>query len=293
MKTIDHNYVFALGENKDRAIKVEEGELLVFDTNDCFNNQIDSDKYIFDKLDWEHINPATGPVYLENATVNDCLKVEIIDIKLASEGTMCCLSDNGVLGKDIKEARVKKSQITEEGVYFNDILLPLRPMIGVIGNAPANGSIPCGTPGSHGGNMDNLKITKGSTLYLPIYQEGAYFALGDVHATMGDGEIMVSGIECNAQVSVRLSIIKDHPLTDPMLEDADHVYTIASDEDIEKAIYRACKAMNEIICQKLNYDLNDAGMLMSACGDLQFCQVVDPKRTVRFAMPKKIITSLF
>ena len=29
-------------------------------------------------------------------------------------------------------------------------------------------------------------------------------------------------------------------------------------------------------------------MLMSACGNLQFCQVVDPERTVRMAIPKAV-----
>ncbi len=289
MKTICDNFIFALGDDKEKAIRIQDGELLCFKTRDCFNDQIDNEDYVFDKLDWDHINPACGPVYLADATPEDCLKVEIVDIKLAEEGTMCCLSDNGVLGRDITHASVKKCKITPEGVHFNELVLPLRPMIGVIGNAPAGNSVACGTPGSHGGNMDNLKITKGSTLYLPIFHDGAYFALGDVHAAMGDGEIMVSGVECPAEVTVRLSVVKGARIMDPMLEDVDHIYTIASSENIEDAIYKVCSAMNKIICQQLGYELNEAGMLMSACGDLQFCQVVDPERTVRFAMPKNIL----
>ena len=280
--------VFALGDNKENAVKVQQGEILEFHTRDCFNNQIDSEDYVMDVLDWDHINPATGPVYVEGAEKGDVLKVEILDIKLDDMCTMCCLPENGVLGADITENQVKKVPIKDGKAIFNQFELPLNPMIGVIGVAPENESVPCGTPGRHGGNMDNTKIAKGATLYLPVFHDGAYFGCGDVHACMGDGEIMVSGIEIGAVVSVRLTVLKGVSIDNPRLEDAENIYTIASSEDIEKAIYTATKDMCGILQKNLGYTLNEAGMLMSAAGNLQFCQVVDPERTVRMAMPKTI-----
>jgi amidase len=183
---------------------------------------------------------------------------------------------------------VKKVPIKDGKAIFNQFELPLNPMIGVIGVAPENQPIPCGTPGRHGGNMDNTKIAKGATLYLPIFHDGAYFGCGDVHACMGDGEIMVSGVEIGAVVSVRLTVLKGVSIDNPRLEDAENIYTIASSEDIEKAIYTATKDMCSILQKNLGYTLNEAGMLMSAAGNLQFCQVVDPERTVRMAIPKTI-----
>ena len=280
--------VFALGDNKENAVKVQQGEILEFHTRDCFNNQIDSEDYVMDVLDWDHINPATGPVYVEGAEKGDVLKVEILDIKLDDMGTMCCLPENGVLGADITENQVKKVPIKDGKAIFNQFELPLNPMIGVIGVAPENESVPCGTPGRHGGNMDNTKIAKGATLYLPVFHDGAYFGCGDVHACMGDGEIMVSGVEIGAVVSVRLTVLKGVSIDNPRLEDAENIYTIASSEDIEKAIYTATKDMCGILQKNLGYTLNEAGMLMSAAGNLQFCQVVDPERTVRMAIPKTI-----
>ena len=285
---IKDQYAFALGENKENAISVNQGEVLEFWTKDCFNNQISCESYEMDGLDWDHINPITGPVFVEDAKVGDVLKVEILEIELEAEGTMCCLPDNGVLGADIKESQIKKIPIVDGHAVFNSFKLPLNPMIGVIGVAPEGNPIPCGTPGKHGGNMDNTRIAKGSILYLPVYQEGAYFGLGDVHACMGDGEIMVSGVEIGAKVSVRLSVIKGVSIDNPRLEDDKHIYTIASDEDIEKAVYAATKAMCMNLEKHLGYTLNEAGMLMSACGHLQFCQVVDPERTVCMAIPKTI-----
>ena len=289
---IKEQYAFALGANKENAIIVNQGEVLEFYTRDCFNNQITSECYILDALDWDHINPVTGPVFVNGASAGDILKVEILDIELEDEGTMCCLPENGVLGNDISESQIKKIPVKDGYAIFNEFKIPLNPMIGVIGVAPAGEPIPCGTPGNHGGNMDNTKIAKGSILYLPILHDGAYFGLGDVHACMGDGEIMVSGIEIGAKVSVRLSVIKGISIDNPRLEDENFIYTIASNENLEKAIYAATSAMCKNLEKQLNYSLNEAGMLMSACGNLQFCQVVDPERTVRMAIPKSICNKI-
>ena len=166
-------------------------------------------------------------------------------------------------------------------------------MIGVIGVAPENGSINCGTPGNHGGNMDNKRITEGATLYFPVFHNGAIFSLGDVHAAMGDGEVMVSGVEISADVKVRLSVIKGLSIETPMLENDDICGVIYSHEEIEKAVFHAVRIMNDTVQKKLGLSLNDAGMLLSAVGDLKFCQVVDPERTVMMCIPKSILAQLF
>ena len=139
---IRNQYIFALGDNKENAIKVNTSEIIVFHTRDCFNNQIESEDYILDHLDWDHINPATGPVYIEEAKAGDVLKVEIIDIELENLGTMCTLPENGVLGNDVIEPQTKKLKVEEGYCYFNDLKLPINPMIGVIGVAPKGDSIP-------------------------------------------------------------------------------------------------------------------------------------------------------
>jgi len=288
---IKDTQIFALGE-KENAIEVNLHEEIIFHTKDCFNNQIDSECYKFHVLDWDHINPATGPVYIKEAKAGDVLKVEVLDIELAEEGTMCCLPENGVLGKDVTCDQVKKVKVENGHCHFNDLKIPVNTMIGVIGVAPLEGNISCGTPGNHGGNMDNKRITKGSILYLPVFHDGAYFACGDVHACMGDGEIMVSGVEIDAKVTLRFDVIKGISIKEPRLEDKDYIYTISSDESIEEAIYSCTKTMNEVLCKHLGYCLNDAGMLLSAVGNLQICQVVDPKRTVSMSIPKYICNKI-
>ena len=289
---IKDNYIFRMGDGMDKAVRVKQGEIITFDARDGFNNQIPDESYVMDRLDWDNVNPATGPAYIEGAKKGDILKIEIVDIDVADEGTMCALPGSGILGNDVVKSEVKKVKIVDGCAVFDNFKIPVKPMIGVIGVAPEGEPIPCGVPGNHGGNMDNAKIVKGATLYLPVFHDGAYLSCGDCHAGMGDGEIMVTGVEIPAKISLKCEVIKGKTIKEPRLEDKDYIYTISSDVDIEKAIYSATKTMAEILQDKLGYNLNKAGMLISLAGNLEFCQVVDPALTVRMAIPKDICNEI-
>lgn len=289
---IKDNYIFRMGDGKENAVRVKQGEIITFDALDGFCNQIPDESYVMDRLDWDNVNPATGPAYIEGAEKGDILKIEIIDIDVADEGTMCALPGSGVLGGDVVQSEVKKVKVVDGCAVFDNFKIPVKPMIGVIGVAPEGEPVPCGVPGNHGGNMDNAKIVKGATLYLPVFHDGAYLSCGDCHAGMGDGEIMVTGVEIPAKISLRCEVIKGKTIKEPRLEDAENIYTISSDVNIEKAIYSATKTMAEILQDKLGYNLNKAGMLISLAGNLEFCQVVDPALTVRMALPKNICSEI-
>ncbi len=289
---IKDNYIFRMGDGMDKAVHVKQGEIITFDALDGFCNQIPDESYVMDHLDWDNVNPATGPAYIEGAEKGDILKIEIIDIDVADEGTMCALPGSGILGGDVVQSEVKKVKIVDGCAVFDSFKIPVKPMIGVIGVAPEGEPVPCGVPGNHGGNMDNAKIVKGAVLYLPVFHDGAYLSCGDCHAGMGDGEIMVTGVEIPAKISLRCEVIKGKTIKEPRLEDAEYIYTISSDVDIEKAIYSATKTMAEVLQDKLGYNLNKAGMLISLAGNLQFCQVVDPALTVRMAIPKDICNEI-
>lgn len=291
---IEGNTVFSMAAAAAPVCHVENNSTITYITKDCFDNQFMEEGADLDSLDWECINPATGPVYIEGAMPGDVLKIKIEDIQTEEWGTMAAIPDNGVLGSGIARGKVKRIPVKEGVAWFTkSIGIPCAPMIGVIGVAPSEGEIPCGEPGSHGGNMDNTRIKAGATLYLPVFQQGALLALGDVHACMGDGEIMVTGLEIPARVTVTVEVVKGITLENPMLEDEESCYTIASHEDLETAIHTAVKAMTEIVMRELEMSLEDAGMLLSAMGNLQFCQVVDPKRTVRMEMRKTVLGKLF
>ena len=291
---VEGQTVYAMWGKNRPGWKVKSGSELTFVTRDCFDNQLLEEDARLEGLDWDAINPATGPVWIEGALPGDVLKVTSREIRVAALGTMAAIPGNGVLGELVKENALKHIRVRDGIAEFSPgIRIPCSPMIGVIGVAPAGEeAIPCGEPGSHGGNMDNTRIGAGTVLYLPVFQEGALLAMGDVHACMGDGEIMVTGLEIPAEVDVQVEVLKGVSIRNPMLETEEACYTIASDEDLEKAVFSAVYDMTQVVMRQLNMSLEEAGMLLSAMGNLQFCQVVDPKRTVRMEMKRSVLRNM-
>ena len=291
---VEGQTVYAMWGKNRPGWKVKSGSELTFVTRDCFDNQLLEEDARLEGLDWDAINPATGPVWIEGALPGDVLKVTIREIRVAELGTMAAIPGNGVLGELVKENALKHIRVRDGIAEFSPgIRIPCSPMIGVIGVAPAGEeAIPCGEPGSHGGNMDNTRIGAGTVLYLPVFQEGALLAMGDVHACMGDGEIMVTGLEIPAEVDVQVEVLKGVSIRNPMLETEEACYTVASDEDLEKAVFSAVYDMTQVVMRQLNMSLEEAGMLLSAMGNLQFCQVVDPKRTVRMEMKRSVLRNM-
>lgn len=282
--------IYAFSKEHSPISNINSGETVIIETYDCFENQITSADSTYESLDWSKVNPATGPVYVEGAEVGDILEVTIDDIKLEDQGVMAVSPGMGVLGEKITNFEAKLIPIENGKAIFNEnIHIPLNPMIGVIGVAPQGEPISCGTPGSHGGNIDNKMITKGTTLYFPVFQQGALFALGDLHAAMGDGEICVTGIEIAGQVTVTLKVIKGKSLYNPVLETDEFIGTIASAKTIDEAVKLSVEDMVGLLQDKLNLPLSELTMLLSAVGQTEICQVVDPLMTTRFLVPKWVL----
>lgn len=284
------SFIYAMDKNNKPALKVKSGTQVEIDTFDCFQDQIQSEQTTFNAIDWNQINPATGPVYVEEAQPGDILKVTIDDIELGTQGVMVVGPELGVMGHRLDKFEVKIIPVKDDKAIFNDkIALPLNPMIGVIGVAPEGEAVNNGTPGAHGGNMDTKLITTGATLYFPVFQPGALFALGDLHAAMGDGEISVSGIEIPAKVKVTLEVIKGHSINHPVLENADGVATLVSKKLLDEAANVAVEEMIDLLQPQTDLSLAEFTMLMSAAGQAQISQIVDPLKTARFFVPRSIL----
>src|SRR5699024_5925032 len=222
-------------------LTVNPGDKIAITTKDCFSNLVDEQNTLA-TLDWNQINPATGPIYVKDAQKGDILKVTIHSIELADQGV--CAVGPGFGLVPIEKMTQKIIPIREQQAIFSEsIHLPLNPMIGVIGVAPEGEAISTGTPDAHGGNMDTKLIKEGAILYFPIFTEGALFALGDLHAVMGDGEIGGSGLEIAGTVIVTLDLIKtadsELKIAHPIIETDDHFAFIVSRETIDQAIIDA------------------------------------------------------
>ncbi|KFM98650.1 acetamidase [Bacillus clarus] len=285
--------IYAMSPQNRPCLQVEIGSKLVFETYDCFENQIHSEDVAFKELDWNRINPATGPVYIEGAETGDILVITIEKIKIAEQGVLTTGPNLGVMGNEIKENRVKLVPIRNQHVVFsNELQIPINPMIGVIGTAPQEGSISCGTPHDHGGNMDCKEMKEGTTLLLPVNVPGALLALGDLHAAMGDGEIGVSGVEVAGEVTVTVNVIKEKQWPLPMAIQKERIITIASEELLDDAANRAVSNMVSFLNEELKLSKADATLLLSAAGNLRVCQVVDPLKTARMELGIEYVSQL-
>lgn len=288
MKKVEKSrHVLAMSAEAPPVLRVQPPALVELETADCFGDQIHSMADVERGIDWDRINPATGPVYVERAAPGDTLVARVESIETASQGIMCTGGGFGVLADRIPRLHWRFLRI-DEGVasWDDDVAIRTEPMIGVIGVAPEGEPVPCGTPGHHGGNMDTKLITEGATVYLPVVAPGALLAVGDLHAAMGDGEVAVTGVEVAGRVVLHVDIRRDLTLRDPLVETSELVATIASAESLDEAADMATHAMAELLSTGLGMALHDAVMLMSAVGDLQVSQVVDPLKTARFTMPK-------
>jgi amidase len=286
----DDKFIYTFTQGMTPILTVPNGATLIIKTKDCFANQLQKPDDKIDTVDWDQVYPATGPIFIEGAEPGDVLEVKIENIEVGSQGVMMVDKTFGVL-KDRFDGMYFRILPIEDGkiIFDEKLSIPIRPMIGVIGVAPKSGSFSTGTPHSHGGNMDTNLITAGTTLYLPVSETGAKLAVGDIHAIQGDGEICGTGVETPAIVTLKVNVRKDMKLNNPVLDDGKSIMVIASAQTLDEAAVIATSDMADILAAKLPLDMENINYLMSAVGDLQISQVVDPLMTVRFSMGKHIL----
>ncbi len=71
------NVFYAFEPGLKEAVRVNQGDEVVIETHDCFQGQLQSQSDLVGALDWEHVNPATGPVYIEGVQPGDILRIHL------------------------------------------------------------------------------------------------------------------------------------------------------------------------------------------------------------------------
>lgn len=289
----DAKTLFSFDKDLEPVLKVPSGETVRIRTKDCFGNQLQGPEDQLSEIDWEAINPATGPIYVEGAVAGGTLKVHIDNIELDAQTSSCTGKDEGVCGDRFSDWATHFCKVEDGKVVWDERLsIPLAPMIGVIGVAPEGEPVNCGTPGKHGGNMDNTAIAAGATLYFPVAVDGALFGCGDMHAVMGDGEVSVSGAEVAGYATVTLTALPELSVPNPLIENDTHFGIIVSAESLDKAAELAVQQMVDLLASRTNESEADLVMLLSLVADVRVCQMVDPEKTVRFMVPKYVLDAI-
>ena len=209
----DDQVVWAFGPKMTPVLEVDPGTVVTLAMKDGLNGQITREdqlvRDILTDLDLTHVNGATGPIAVRGAEPGDSLVVDILAIRTAASGVALVIPGVGQLHRHGLDARTKLFDVDGDTIHMNErISFPIRPMLGVMGVATGSEEVLNGFAGEHGGNLDNHLHGPGARIYFPVRQPGGMFAAGDMHASMGDGEISGTGVEIAGEVDIRLGLVK-------------------------------------------------------------------------------------
>jgi len=249
-----------------------------------------------------------GPFYVEGATTNDMLKVEIVRVHPNRRYAASQLyPDFGGLAFD------KTVRLLNEPIAFRRYLweldtvnmtgstpmpnsrvgrmtIDLHPMLGRVAVAPRGAeAFAGGWPGDFGGNMDAPEVREGTTVYLPIFHEGAYFYFGDGHARQGEGEVNGTGLETSMDVVLKIDVVKGQTIDWPRLEDAEYLMVAGSARPLIDAFRLAHVELVEWLVAEYGFDKWDAYTLLGQVGENTVANIVDPAYTVVAKIKKRYL----
>ena len=236
----------------------------------------------------------TGPIAIEGAEPGDTLEIRILKIDLAIPYAYNGFRYGaGLLTDDFPYARTKIIPLDRTRMVANfgpGITIPLHPFFGSMGVAPppSFGRYDSTPPTVIGGNMDNKELVAGATLFLPVFNKGALFEVGDGHAGQGNGEVDVTAMETSLIGTLQFVLHKGEKLAYPRAETPTHYIAMGFDDDLSIAAHKAVAEMVAFLVAKKGLSRDDAYMLVSVAGDADITEVVDRNKGVHVMLPKAI-----
>jgi len=226
------------------------------------------------QLDTRRLNAVTGPVFVDDVEPGDAVRIDILEIATLDWGWNAFIPNFGMLCENLTSPMLRRVPIVNGRCWITDALsVPLRPMIGCLGLAPARGaSSTLAPPFPWAGNYDLLQVKAGSTIWFPAQVRGGLFSLGDLHAAMGDGEATSVSIECAGSVTVRLSVDKRLDIQMPRIVADGKLHTVGLAErgNYDSARRHAADQLFNYLTVERRLTPVDAYTLFSAAGDLTF-----------------------
>lgn len=238
---------------------------------------------------------CTGPVAVEGARPGDVLEVRIKDIALHYDwGYNRIRPLVGALPDDFTETHLMHIALDKERMTGRlpwGLELPLKPFFGVMGTAPPPqwGMVSTLPPRRNGGNLDNKELVAGTTLYLPVFVDGANFSAGDGHGAQGDGEVCVTAIETGLIGTFEFHVRKDMKLEWPLAETPTHMITMAFDPDLDNCVVIALRQMIDLISARTGLKRHEAYSLCSLAADLRVTQVVNGNKGIHIMLDKEYL----
>ncbi len=281
------------------ALRVPAGAVVEVFTKEATDGQLtpESGPEALATLDFDPIHPLTGPVYVEGAEPGDVLAVTLLEIELGDWGWAAVVPGFGFLADSFPQPWLRTWRFagSKESVEFAEgIELPLRPFPGVMGVAPPTDSLLTTIPPrANGGNMDNQNLEVGTTVYFPVFVEGALFSIGDTHAVQGDGEVSGTAIEAPMRIVYQVEVVEGgRKIPEPQYETDDYYAVTAFATTLDEAARKATAYMIDYLVEARGLERTEAYVLCSLAGDLKISEVVDvPHVLVSMHIPKAIFTA--
>ena len=277
------------------VIKVPNGSIIEAYAQEATGGQLNINSTLEDvkNLDFDKIHTLTGPIYVEGAEVGDVLAVKLLEIEVGDWGWTIMDPIRGFLKLENTEPFFKTFELDKRAnmIHFSEgIDIPIKPFAGVMGVAPNTDSllntIP---PRANGGNLDDPNLVEGTTVYFPIFVEGALFSIGDPHAAQGLGEVCGTAVEAPMRFIFSVNIIKNWNIQEPQYETEEYYATTGFGLTIDEAAKKATKYMADYITETYGLSWEESYMLCSLSGDLLIAEVVDaPNMLVTMHLPKSI-----
>jgi acetamidase/formamidase len=250
-----------------------------------------------------------GPFWIEGATPDDTLVVRIVKLRPNRETAVSAVNPGGIsaVAGDSRTRMLNEPLPARRFVWKLDLArsmgvldlpnsaskrieMPLKPMLGRLAVAPAGDEAFGGLwPGNFGGNMDAADAREGTTVYLPIFHDGALFYFGDGHALQGDGEIAGSGLETTMDVTLEFNLIKGQRIRWPRMEDADDIMVAGSARPLVDAFRIAQVELIDWLVADYGFERMEAYQVVSQGGHTRVANVVDPNYTIVAKFPKRLL----
>lgn len=270
--------VFAYDPNLTPVVDVDPGSTVTFVTEDArCGSLLDRPRGVSYRLPLPTPgagNPVTGPVAVTGAEPGDAIDVRIDAIELDPVGWCGAHAHVGPVPTGrVPDPVGRTVDIGDGTIRLGPALtLPVRAMVGCVGTAPFDGPWSTALPGRHGGNMDQSIIAVGTRVLLPVYVRGALVAVGDLHASQGDGELSGVGLEVGGRVTTTLNRVAAAGLQWPWAITSDRLAVLVAGDTFEEARTKAVDAMMTAIERSLDMTPGEALALLSIAGDLRIGQ---------------------
>ncbi|MEU9987823.1 acetamidase/formamidase family protein [Streptomyces sp. NPDC048045] len=278
--------------------RIAPGTVLDLYTEDCFAGRVRSEKDLVSQVcEFPFLNPQTGPFHIEGAEPGDTVAVHFVSVEPARDwaasttvplfGALTSTHTTASLQPPLPERvwiwqldRTRRTALFRARDSDIELELPLDPMHGTVGVAPANLEVRSAlVPDAHGGNMDTPEMRAGVTCYLGVNVEGALLSLGDGHARQGEGETCGVAVECAMNTVVIVDLLKDVVTPWPRLESDTHLISTGSARPLEDAFRTAQLDLVRWLVRDFGFSELDAYQFATQAAESPLANVCDTNYT--------------